>query len=763
MTEANAGDNLTVVGQSVEKNNARAMVQGKVLYTADMRLPGLLYARTKRADYAHARIKHIDVSRAAALPGVAAVLTAADIPGENSMGIIIMDHRLLVTDTVRCRGDNIALVVGEKDVLDEAIEAIEVEYEPLPVVLDPLEALKEDAPRIHEKGNVTWQCDLVKGDVEAAFAQCDVVVEGTYRTGFQEHAYLEPEAALAVPEPDGRITIFVGCQTPYHVRGIAARALGRPFSAIRVVQSPTGGSFGGKDDANAEMAALAAIAAVRTGRPVMIDHTREEAVIGASVRHAAIIRYRTGATRDGRILARDIQVILDGGAYSSLSPFVSVKALAHSAGPYDIPNVRSRVTTVYTNKTYAGACRGFGVPQVTFASERQIDELATRLGMDPMEIRLKNGVQVGSATATGQVLRTGVGLRETIRQAAAAGEWESRQARSCREGKVRRGTGMACMMQGVSNGAEGVDAVAASCQLNADGSVTIGCGMVDMGQGTNTAFAQVAAEILGIPLERVRVRGIDTDHTPDSGPTVASRGTTMGGRAVVMAATAAREKVLEMAARMLEVTPGDLDMREGMVVVKDAPEKALPLAQVVNAMYWTGQPINFEAWSKAPDARFDEHTHQGDFYVAFGYGTHVIDVEVDTETGQITILRHVAAHDVGKAINPRAVEGQIEGASLMGIGLGMLEELSYNEDGVMLNPNFTDYMIATAADSPDTQPIIVEDPGDWGPFGAKGVGEFPVSAAAAALANAVSDALGVPVQRLPVTPEYVLELLAGRS
>lgn len=753
----------TVVGQSVPRLAGRDLVTGRAVYTADMRWPGMLYARTKRSDYAHALIKRIEVEEAARLPGVAAVLTAEDIPGENSMGIIIMDHQLLARERVRYRGENLALVVGDKEVLDEALELIRVEYEPLPVVLDPLEALAEGAPRIHERGNLTWECHLVKGDVEAAFARCDVVVEGTYRTGFQEHAYLEPEAVVAVPEAGGRVTIYCGCQTPFHIRSIVARALGVPFTSVRVVQATTGGSFGGKDEVDAEMGALAALAALRTGRPVMINHTREEAVMGASVRHAAIIRHRTGATRDGRILARDVDVVLDGGAYSSLSPFVAVKALAHSAGPYDVPNVRARVRVAYTNKTYAGACRGFGVPQVTFAAERQMDELARELGMDRMELRLKNAVRVGSSTAFGQVLRAGVGLEETIRQAAAVAGWKERRAGTGSGGRVRRGIGMACMMQGVSNGAEGVDAVGAFCQLAPDGSVLVGCGLADMGQGANTVFAQIASQILGVPLERVRVRAVDTDHTPDSGPTVASRATTMGGRAVAMAAEKARDKVVEMAASMLEVAPADLDLRDGMVVVKDAPDRAVPLAQVVNALYWTGQPINFEAWSKAPDARFDEQTHQGDIYVEFGYGTHVMEVEVDTETGKVTILRHVAAHDVGKAINRQAVEGQIEGGSLMGIGLGLLEEIKYDERGNLLNPNFTDYLVPTSADAPDTEPVIVEDPGAWGPFGAKGVGEFPVSAAAAALANAVSDALGVPVRQLPVSPEYVLDLLSSQG
>ncbi len=765
-------EKLNVVGRAVAKVDGVELVTGRAKFAGDLRFPGMLYAVARRAGIPAGKIRSIDTSAALALPGIKAVLTAEDIPGANIIGILPpFDQPLLAAEEVRYEGESLALVVAEsREAAKRGAAAVWIDIEPWEPVLEVDEALAEGCRKIHPGGNVTFSKRLVKGDVEKGFAEAEVVVENTYHTSFQEHAYLEPETVAAVPGGDGRITVYASCQSPFHIRGHIAANLDLPASRVKVIQAYTGGSFGGKDDVATEIGCLAAAAALKVQAPVMIAHERGESIVGSNLRHAARIHYRTGSRRDGTILAREATIHLDGGAYASESPFVTMKALIHAGGPYHVANVQVECTAVYTNKTYCGAFRGFGVPQVTFASESQIDELAAELGMDPLELRRKNALRAGQANATDQVFEQSVGLVQTIdrvaERAAEPGAGAPEAERNA--GRWLYGRGCACMLQGISNGAEGIDVVGASVQASQDGSVLVGVGLTDMGQGSRTVFAQIAAEVLGVTMDRVTVHQVDTDSVHDSGPTVASRSTTVGGMAVYKAAREVRSSLVKMASLMIKCEEQQVLLQDNFAVLApDArraadPEVRIPLREVCTAAYWTGFPLMNLTFSRAPDANFDHETHQGNIYIAYNFGTHLMDVRIDRLTGVVEVLRHLAAHDLGKAINPMGVEGQVEGGALIGFGMAHLERIEHR-GGCIQNANFADYAVPSIKDRLPTETIIVEDPNPTGPYGAKGVGEPPVAGTAAAFANAVAAATGIRFTSLPIRREDLLEALQGRN
>ncbi|UCF09465.1 MAG: xanthine dehydrogenase family protein [Candidatus Bipolaricaulota bacterium] len=745
---------VSVIGKRIRKVDGREMVTGEAKFSGDYIFPGMVYGTVKRAGVPAGRIKSIDVTPANAVPGVVDVLVAADIPGPNLIGILPpLDQPVLASDEIRYAGESVALVVAESaEAARRGAQAVAVEIEAYEPILTVDAALAPDARKIHETGNVTFSKKLRKGEVESAFERADILVEGDYETSFQEHAYLEPETVCAVP--GRRFTLYASCQSPFHIRGHVAANLGVPASSVKVIQANTGGSFGGKDDVATEIGALACIAAQRLNRPVMIAHERKESIVGSNLRHAARIHIKTGALKDGRIIAREVRVLLDGGAYASESPFVTMKTLIHAAGPYNIENVSVESTSIYTNKTYCGAFRGFGVPQVTFASESQIDELAEKLGLDPLEIRRINGLRAGDPNATGQIYEQSVGLLETIEEIAKRPEPAGRKD----DDRHVHGTGYAAVAQGISNGAEGIDVTGASVQMSQDGSVLVGIGLTELGQGSRTVYALIAAEVLGVDVDSVSVRSVDTDAVHDSGPTVASRSTTVGGMAVHKAASEVKKSLVSMAALMMKTEGENIELRDGFAVLRTDESARIPIASVATAAYWTGFPLMNLAFSKAPEANFDDETHQGDVYIAYNYGTHRMDVRVDTLTGEVTVLNHLAAHDVGRVINPLGLEGQVEGASLMGFGLAHMERIQY-VDGIIQNANFADYAVPSIKDRLPTATITVEDPNPTGPFGAKGAGEPPVAATAAVFANAVADAVGVRFTRLPITREDILDAL----
>ncbi|MEW5815048.1 MAG: xanthine dehydrogenase family protein molybdopterin-binding subunit [Spirochaetota bacterium] len=756
------GGELKIVGKKVPKIDGVELVTGKAQFTGDLSFPGMLYGYARRAGVAAGKIKKIDVSPAFEVPGVRTVLLFSDIPGPNIIGILPpYDQPLLARDEIRYEGESLALVVAEsKAAAKKGARAITVAIEPLKPILEMDEALREDARKIHPQGNITYSRKLMKGNVEEGFREADIIIENTYATSFQEHAYLEPEAVCALPTGDGRITVYASCQSPFHIRGHIAANLNVPASFVKVIQAYTGGSFGGKDDVATETGALAAIAALKLGKPVMIAHERDESIIGSTLRHASRIYYKTGAKKDGTIVAKQVRILLDGGAYASESPFVTMKALIHAAGPYNIPHIFIECTTVYTNKTYCGAFRGFGVPQVTFASESQMDELAERLRMDPLKIRLKNGLRAGEKTATGQVYPQSVGLIETINRVKENSKDYFSTVKIEPNDRYLYGTGFASMLQGISNGAEGVDVVGASVQVSLDGSAIVGVGLTELGQGSRTVYAQIASEILGIGLDKIAVKPVDTDAVHDSGPTVASRSTTVGGMAVQLAALEVKKSLVKMASLMFKTNEDLIILKDNLAVLKGDENARIPLREVSTAAYWTGFPLMNLSFSKAPDAAYDHETHQGNIYIAYNFGTHMMHIRIDKNTGQVEVLKHLACHDVGKVINPLGLQGQVEGAALMGFGLAHLEKIVHRE-GRIINPNFADYAVPTIMDRIPTETLVVEDYNPTGPYGAKGVGDPPVAGTAAAFANAVSNALNHRFTRLPITREDILKLLKG--
>ncbi len=749
------------VGRSVTRVDAEDKVRGAARYVDDLTFPDMLHAALVFPGVAHARLKGVDPSPALKMPGVHAVIVAGDIPGENQVGCVDKDQPLIPQDRIRYTGDAVAVVVADTEGLArEAALAVRVDAEELPAVFDAEEAMRADAPLVHDGGNTFLHFKIRRGDVARGFEEADTVIERVFHTHHQEHSYLEPLGAIAVPEEGGSVTVYGTMQCPYYVQKAVATVLGTPLSRVRVRQTVTGGGFGGKEDVPSEICACAALAAWKTGRPVKLIHTREEDFYRSSKRHPMSVSFKLGATADGRFTAAEIRVVADAGAYSTLSPVVIFRAAAHATGPYEIPNVKTDAYGVYTNRQTTGAFRGFGQPQTIFADESVVDEMAERLGMDPVELRLKNCLDVGKHTATGQLLTESVGLPETLKKARDVSGWrKKREGYATDNGRIRRGIGIGSIYYGVSLGAKGLllDASGAHLNVYRDGSVRIAVGGTEMGQGLLTVLCQIAADSLGAPIESIHVDHVDTSIVPDSGPSVASRTTLMTGNAVIDAATKLKAAMGEVAADMLGTSSDGIEFRDGLV---RGGGGSVTFADLANECWLRNVNTAAEGWYAAPESTFDENG-QGDAYAVYSYATHVAEVEVDTETGEIHLVRVTAAHDVGRILNPVTLEGQIEGGVLQGAGMGLYEQMK-TEGGDITTPDFSTYIIPTAMDVPEIESVFVEARYSKGPFGAKGIGETPAMPGAVAIANAVTHATGIRFNELPVTAEAVRLALSKR-
>jgi CO/xanthine dehydrogenase Mo-binding subunit len=738
-----------VIGSPGPRLDAHAKATGKAVYVDDLRLAGLLWAAPVLARVPHARLRALHTERARAMPGVRAVVTAADVPGKNEIGVVQPGHPLLVADRVRYVGEVLALCVAEDPVQARAAAAaVTAELEPLPGVFGIEEALAAGAPLVHDQhaGNVAVKFKVRKGDTAQALQRADVVVERTFRTGAQEHAYLETLGAIVQPL-EGSVLVYGSLQCPYYVQKGVAGVLGTPYSAVRVVQLTTGGGFGGKEDVPSEICAMAAVCAHVTGRPVKLVLDREDDILRSSKRHPMIIHYRLGAARDGRFLAAEVDIRGDCGAYTTISPVVLWRSTVHGPGPYVIPHVKVDCVGAFTNLPPSGAFRGFGAPQVAVAHEGIVDDLARALGRDPIDLRLQNALSVGAELPTGAPLEESAPLRETLEAARDRCGWAAKRTERPRAGDPRRrGVGVACIHYGVSLGAKGwhLDKSGALVQVHQDGSVAVAIGGTEIGQGAKTAMALIAAEALGCPVAQVRVLDTDTALVADSGPTVASRTTVLSGNAVLAAC--------RTLATRLEPVRADL-RRAG---------KPAEFADVTRAAYARNVDLAATGWWAAPPSTFDDETGLGSAYFVYAFATHIAEVEVDTRTGEVRVLRVTCAHDVGRALNRDGVEAQVQGGVLQGVGYARYEDFR-TAQGRVLTSTLTTYIVPTAADAPEVDLVLVEEPWSKGPFGAKGIGEPALIPTAAAVANAVADALGFPVSEIPLTPERVWRLLRERE
>jgi len=753
---------MHVVGKRIERVDALKKVMGKALFADDLRFEGMLYAKVLRSPVSYAKIKKVDASLAKELKGVRAVLTARDIPGENRIGILgdpFRDQPVLADEKVRYIGDPIAIVAADSaKIAEEALNLIKVEYGELRPVFDPVEAMRQDAPRVHEKGNLASLRKIRRGDVKEGFARSDVIIEGTYKTPFQEHAYLEPEAGIGKVDENGDITVWACTQFPSNVKKEVAKVLGLSLSKVRVIQTVTGGGFGGKLDISVHC--HIALLASKTGKPVKLVYTRPESIMASTKRHPFIVKYKTGATKDGKLLAVEAEIIGDTGAYASYGPAVLTRAAVHATGPYSVPNVKVDAYAVYTNNSICGAMRGFGVTQVAIAHEAQMDKLAERLGMDPIEIRLNNALDVGSRTATGQLLSHSVGIKETLQQAhKAASEWKQDISRTVPTG--RRGIGVGAMWYGIGNTGH-PNPASVFLDLQDDGSITVLSACAEIGQGLDTVLAQIAAEELGTNIKDVKVISGDTGVAPECRGSSASGQTYIAGNALRQAAIQARETLFQQVAADLKVKPEDLYLDNQAICVSGDSERRISVVEAIKRCRSLGILTLGSGWSNPDTTPLEPETGQGNPYVTYSFATHLAQVEVDAETGESRILKLAAFNDVGKAINPIGVEAQLEGGLSMGLGQALMEELLI-EKGAIKTPTLAQYLIPTSLDMPEDMSVsIVEEAEPSGPFGAKGVGEPASIPTTPAILSAIYDAVGARVTKLPATSERVFQALRRR-
>jgi CO/xanthine dehydrogenase Mo-binding subunit len=759
-----------VIGQAIPRQDARDKILGKTRYAADFSMPGMLYGHILRAPLPSARITGIDTTAARALPGVEVVLTASDVPNNRivtrfgqtrKVGGFEGDYLVLADQVIRYHGEAVALIAARTPQLArQAAALIQVTYDELPGVFDPMQAMQDDAPPVGSApGNVISRYQIRKGDVSQGFAQADVVIEHTFRTQFIEHAYLEPEAGLAWVDDDQVVHIRVSTQVIEHYRGVA-KVLGVPENKVRVFGTMVGGGFGGKEDITVEC--YLALLAQKTGKPVKIVNTREESFIGHSKRHPFVMRYKLGASREGELIALEAELIADAGAYVLLSPWVMLYATVGSAGPYRIRHVKVDGISVLTNNTPTSAMRTFGTGQVCFAYEGMLDAMAEALHMDPIALRQRNYLRKGEALAMGYPLETYVALPETTTRA-----WQALGTPTPSRGPIKVGRGLAASMTSYGRMIFLHDTSRAYVGLEMDGSVVVRAGVPDIGGGQSAALCSVAAEALGVTPADVTIYIMDSALTPLAGTTTATRQLYMSGNAVLQAATVVRNTLLSMAAELLSerqaVRPDELDIADRRIVVRQRPEVHLPMVQVIQACADNGLPLFHQAQFNAPAGELiDFERGHGRVFADFTFGTTAAEVEVDTDTGRVRVLKLASCFDVGQCINRASVEGQIEGGAVMGLGWALTEEYVLR-DGRTRTPTFTEYLIPTSMDIPQIQTIILESGEGLGPFNARGIGEPSLTPVGPAIVNAVSQAIGRRLTQLPLTPERILDVLSPSS
>lgn len=741
------------VGRSVPRNDVLYKVRGRARYAANIDLPGMLHGRFLRSIHPYARIRHIDASPAREVPGVRAVLTGQDIPRDRLyVGSLVQDTPVLARDVVRYVGEPVAVVAAESiEAADEALSRIEVDYDPLEPVLTPEHALAEDAPQLHSDGNTIADLKNEVGDVEDALAESDLVLENTFVNDGIDHCFLESQAGVAYVNEEGVLTLHVCTQYPHFHHQQLSRVTGFPMDKVRVIQSVIGGAFGGKIDVTVECAA--SLLTIATGAPVKMVLERDEVFTSTTKRHVMRIQHRLGANRDGRFTALDMRIVADGGAYASYSLIVAGRCVIHASLPYDIPNVRAHFTTAFTNHVPAGAMRSFGMVKLGFATETQVNEMAHRLGISPIEIRRINAVRSGTRSVTGQEL-IDVGFEKTLDAIEEIYEQRRKELEATPPlpGR-RRGLGIACLGYGI--GYSGVrNPSTARIEVDESGRITANTGTPDIGTGSDTTLAQITADAIGIGVGRIRVVSGDSTRTDDSGPTSASRTTYFSGSAARIAGDDFRNQFEECLADVLSIPREQIRIAGDRVIVSNEPwlfEKACArLGERVKEIRGYG---HFN-----PVADLDLENFKGIPYPTYTYATQLAEVDVDEELGSVSVPRFWAAHDAGNVVNPVGAEGQIQGGVVMGLGMALWERV-VREGGYIQNPSYRDYLVPGSLDIPtEITTIFVDNPDSTGPYGAKGVAEASLIPVPAAVGEAVYQALGVRPRHLPMSAERIYDL-----
>ncbi len=780
-------EEFSYVGKSIIREDGYSKVAGYAKYADDYSYPNMLFGLPIRINATAAIINNIDFTDILKAPGLFDIITNQDIPGAKKVGAIVKDQPIFSDSVVKTCGDVIALLIGnDEEILSELVKKVKIDYSIVNPLLDAEESLSEHAPLIHPElgSNLIVHYPLRKGNVDEGFKNSDYLLEQTYTTGYQEHAYLEPECVIAIPGARGNDVEIIGSiQNPFTCRNIVAAVLGIPLTSVRIKQATLGGSFGGKDDTMNILSARAAVAALKLRRPIKIKYSREDSILESYKRHPYKMHYKVGYSKDGKINAMKIDLLADGGAYASMSPFVTWRSVVQATGPYEVPNVWTDVKAVYTNNPYTGAFRGFGSPQPIFAQEQIMDEIALKLNISPYDIRKINGFRQNSETASGQVLDNhDVNLLNILDYANEITDFENKWKSYKKQTRVnfvlndkkdqdsiilkphefinpedefRKGIGLSISYRGCSLGAEGIDAAAAYISIQKDGSIYLSCGLAENGQGMRTTFQIITAEILGISPENIFYLDHDTAIIPDSGPTVASRSTLMGGGAVKDAATKIKNRLIDYLIKTYSLSSdAKIKFIDNKVYYDLLTNKYLEFKELINKAYSNGLSLAALGWYKGPSVHWDEHEGTGSAYFTYVYGCQVAEVEINTITGAVRVEKITALHNCGKVINKIGAEGQIYGGVSQGAGYALWEQLS-DVSGYIKDLNYDNYLIPTSLEIENIEAHFIEGDDPFGAWGAKSLGEPTLELTSAAIANAVTCATGNRYFNLPLTIEEV--------
>lgn len=745
-----------IVGQVSRRPDAIAKVTGKAIYSDDIQFEGMLHARVKRAMIPAGILTEVDISHALALPGVQAVLTAKDVPNAKTHGLFIKDWPVLVDigDPIRYVGDAIAIVAADtREIASEAIDLIRFKYEPLPVISSAVQAHLPDTRKIHESGNLLKHIKVQKGLISEGFNDADVILEHTFHTNPNDHAFIEPECSIARLTDEGKLEIYVGSQIPYSDREQVAAVLGLPENQVRIIGQLIGGGFGGKEDIAGQI--HAAMLTMKTKKPVKLLFDRQESLIVHPKRHATQINIKVGAKKDGQLVAVQTELHGDTGAYASLGEKVMTRATTHSSGPYEVPHVNINCYAMYTNNPPAGAFRGFGVMQSAFAVESMMDALAEKLELDPIELRKKNALRIGSVTNTGQVLKDSVGLLECIEKVEnalheKAGLNPFVPVQDPDDPTIVRAWGFAVAYKNTGLGGGAPDKAGAEIELLPDGRFEVRSASAELGQGLPTVLQLIASEELGQGTEQVQVLLSDTDLTPDGGPTTASRQTYVTGNAVKYASKAMRDLLTSELAERYDVSPEKIEFKEGLAQIDRHEVQLSTISQNLRKDGITPK-VSYTYW--APETK--PLGQGGNMHVAFSFAAQAALVEVNTITGEVKVPEVIVANDVGFAINPLGLKGQVEGGIVMGIGHALVEDFIL-EEGRVITDRLAKYRVPSIYYTPEIKSFIVEHPTADGPYGAKGIGEICLIPTIPAITNAIYNAIGVRVDKLPVDQEKIV-------